>query len=964
MKLRFMFSLIFLCTQIFGQTVVTTTPQFPTQKDSIVLEFDVTNATHQNKIAGYTGQVYAHTGVTISTNNGTPARWQNVIGTWGSSSQPKLTRISTNIYSITISNPRSFYNVTDASKKITELCFVLRSSDNSKQTEDIFITLYESGIAVVINSPQVNTSFGDPARSPIFIDENATLSISFSTSELGTKTKSIELFVNDEKKYESSTNTLDYNFVASENPKWMNTIRIIASDTASLKDTAIFVIVKNTPPVDEPLPEGNKIGINYDSNGNIILALYAPYKKNVFLLCNQNNWRVDSSYALKRYQITADSVIWWIQVPQLLADPLPPELRYQFLIDGSIRIPDPYTETILDPWNDSDAELQKVYPDLQLYPSGETENIVSVLPHYKEQFNWQIPNFVRPQKEKLIVYELLIRDFVSTHSYQTLKDTLSYFRKLGVNAIELMPINEFEGNRSWGYNPMMYFAPDKYYGSATQLKEFVDACHQSGIAVIMDIVLNHSYGLSPMVQMYWDSTNARPAANNPWYNQQSNFQNPDAQWGYDFNHESKATQYFVDRVLEYWLTEFKMDSFRFDFTKGFSNNIKSSSGDSWGSLYDADRIRILKRMVDKVWSYDSTAILIFEHLAENSEEKELADHGILLWGNFNYNYNEATMGWVSNSNFSNISYKNKNWNGPNLVGYMESHDEERLMYKNIQYGNSSGSYNIKDLSTALDRIILAATFFVTVPGPKMIWQFGELGYDKSINYPSGTSSDRLTPKPILWDYYSDENRKELFNVFSGLIKLKKNYPVFSTTDFSLNVSGAGKSIQLNDNSMKANILGNFDVSNISITSNFQNTGMWYEFFSGDSLNVTDIEMQITLQPGEYKLYTSVKLPSLDFIVGIKDAKEIPTEFKLEQNYPNPFNPETIISYQLPVAEFVSLKVYDVLGREIATLVNEYQQSGDHYSTFSTLHYSLSSGIYFYRLKAGNFFETKKMLLLK
>jgi 1,4-alpha-glucan branching enzyme len=964
MRLKFMFSLVFLCAQLLGQTIVTTTPQFPTQNDSIVLQFDVTNATHQNKIAGYTGQVYAHTGVTISTNNGTPVRWQNVIGSWGSASQPQPTRVATNIYSITISNPRSFYNVTDASKEITELCFVLRNSDGSKQTEDIFVTLFDAGMSIVINSPQVNTSFGDPARSPIFIDENATLPISVVTSEIGTATKSIELFVNDEKKYESFSNTLNYNFVASENPKWINTIKIIASDIASLKDTAIFAIAKNISPVDEPLPEGNKIGINYDSYGNIILALYAPYKKNVFLLCDYKGWKVDSSFALKRYQVNKDSVIWWTYVPSLTADPLPPELCYQFLIDGSLRVQDPYSEKILDPWNDSDEELQKAYPNLISYPTGLTEGIVSVVPMIKENYNWTIPDFVRPKKEKLVVYELLIRDFISTHSYQTLKDTLSYFGKLGVNAIELMPINEFEGNSSWGYNPIMYFAPDKYYGSASQLKGFVDACHQSGIAVIMDIVLNHTYGLSPMVRMYWDSTNSHPAANNPWYNQQSNFQNTSAQWGYDFNHESKATQYFIDRVLEYWLTEFKMDGFRFDFTKGFSNNIKSATGDSWGSLYDADRIRILKRMVDKVWSYDSTAILIFEHLAENSEEKELADHGILLWGNLNYNYNEATMGWVSNSNFINISYRNKNWNEPNLVGYMESHDEERLMYKNLQYGNSSGSYNIKDLSTALDRIKLSAAFFVTVPGPKMLWQFGELGYDKSINYPSGSSSDRVTPKPILWDYYSDADRKDLFNVLAGLIRLKKNYPAFSSTDFSLNVSGAGKSIRINDNSMNVNILGNFDVSEISMTSNFQNKGKWYEFFSGDSLDVSDIEMQVTLQPGEYKLYTSVKLPSWNYIVGVKDEEIIPSEFILEQNYPNPFNPETIISYQIPTEGFVSLIVYDILGREIATLINEYQHAGSHHATFSALHSTLSSGVYFYRLKAGNFSETKKMLLIK
>ncbi len=89
---------------------------------------------------------------------------------------------------------------------------------------------------------------------------------------------------------------------------------------------------------------------------------------------------------------------------------------------------------------------------------------------------------------------------------------------------------------------------------------------------------------------------------------------------------------------------------------------------------------------------------------------------------------------------------------------------------------------------------------------------------------------------------------------------------------------------------------------------------------------------------------------------------MPKHFALEQNYPNPFNPTTLISYQLPVASTVSLKVYDVLGREVATLVNEQQEVGAYSVTFNAN--ALSSGIYFYRLQAGNFVATKKMMLVK
>jgi hypothetical protein len=100
------------------------------------------------------------------------------------------------------------------------------------------------------------------------------------------------------------------------------------------------------------------------------------------------------------------------------------------------------------------------------------------------------------------------------------------------------------------------------------------------------------------------------------------------------------------------------------------------------------------------------------------------------------------------------------------------------------------------------------------------------------------------------------------------------------------------------------------------------------------------------------------------ITAVDEFNKIPTGYSLAQNYPNPFNPSTIIRYQIPVSGYVTLKVYDLLGKEVASLVNEYRQAGIYNSTFSTLHSTLSSGIYFYQLRAGKFIETKKLILLK
>ena len=955
MKLRFVFLLFFSSASLFAQATFTTSPQFPTQTDSITITFDVT----KTNLVNYFGNMYAHTGVTLVTSGGAPQRWQKVKGNWGDNAvQPQLTMVSANIWKITINNPRTFYGIASSSQQITELCFVLRNSDGTKQTTpDIFVPLYSPGISVIVKNPTVSNYFGDPMRSPVFVSPGGTVPISIITSEVGTKTKSITLFVNGTLKAQSTTNSLNYNFSANEYPGGTNNVKIVAADTANVKDSTSFVIFRNPAVKDAPLPAGNQIGINYDQNDHskVTLALYAPFKNFVYVLGDFNDWKVDTTYYMNRYEVRPDSVIWWITLSNLTAGQ---EYAYQFLVDGTIRVQDPYTDKILDPSNDKNISPQ-TYPNRKPYPDGKTDGIVSVLQTGQSPYNWNVQNFARPSKDKLVIYELLVRDFVTTHSYTTLKDTISYFKRLGVNAIELMPINEFEGNSSWGYNPMMYFAPDKYYGTKDQLKAFIDACHQNGIAVIMDIVLNHSYGSSPMVRMYWDTTNARPAANNPWFNKVS--PNPVYSWGYDFNHESNATKYFVDRVTSYWLTEYKMDGFRFDFTKGFTNTVPPAGND--GSAYDAKRIAILERIANKIWNVSPNAYVILEHFCANQEETELANFGAMLWGNLNYAYNQASMGYVGpsdGSDFSWVSYLSRGWKQPGVVGYMESHDEERLMFKNLQYGKIDGSYNVKNLSTALDRIKLAATFFLTVPGPKMIWMGGEVGYDVSID-----NGGRLSEKPFKWNYYADSTRRKLFNTFAGLIRLKKAYPAFSSKTFSISASQSTKSIHITDSTMNVTILGNFYTAAQKITPVFQNTGKWYEFFTGDSIDVSDVNAQINLQPGEYRLYTTARIPKLgDLITNVKKDDVMPAQYSLSQNYPNPFNPSTVINYQLPGAGYVTLRVYDVLGREVATLVNQVQNAGNYKVEFDSNQFHLSSGVYFYRIETDKFVQSKKMILLK
>ena len=330
----------------------------------------------------------------------------------------------------------------------------------------------------------------------------------------------------------------------------------------------------------------------------------------------------------------------------------------------------------------------------------------------------------------------------------------------------------------------------------------------------------------------------------------------------------------MDRVNAHWLTEYQVDGYRFDFTKGFTNK----PGDGWA--YDASRIAILKRMASVIWSLDTSAYVILEHLADNEEEKELSAYGMMLWANMNESYNEATMGYHENnkSNFSGISYKNRGWSDPHLVGYMESHDEERLMFKNLEFGFASGDYRIQELNTALERMELAGAFFFTVPGPKMIWQFGELGYDYSVNDPC-----RVCNKPIRWDYNTGE-RKNVYQQWASLIELRKSEAAFHSDDFSLSVNGPGKRIEINHPDMDVRIIGNFDVTLRLINANFSRTGWWYEFVTGDSLLVENTYELQALEPGAYRLYTSRNLTNPGRPVSV-NGSELSSNSLL--CYPNP-----------------------------------------------------------------------------
>jgi glycosidase len=811
--------------------------------------------------------VYVH--IAVITNLSTSsADWKYNKFTWATTNPAaNATSLGGNKWSYTITGGlRAFFGIVNPAETIHHIAILFRngagtSAQRNADGSDMYVPIYTSALA---------TRFTLPLMQPTYIPQPETITTAVGNTipmtGISNTSATLKLYLNG-----TVVQTAVAATTVSASPTISTTgtqvLVVEANDGVTTKKDTVQFYVGGTVNV-AALPAGVRDGINYEANTTAAtLVFYAPGKTRVGVIGDfpGSNWTEQSAYQLNK---TPDGNYWWLRITGLTPGT---EYSYQYIVDGVLKIGEPYAEKVLDPWNDQYIPAT-TYPALKPYPTSLTSGVVSILQTNQAAYNWQTSGYTRPDKRKLVIYELLLRDFLAKHDWQTLNDTLNYLKDMGITAIELMPINEFEGNLSWGYNPDYYFAPDKYYGPANNLKQFIDNCHSKGIAVIMDIALNHSFGLAPMVQLYWDAVNNRPAANNPWFNP---VQKHAYSVGYDMNHESLATRYFVSRVTEHWLTNYKIDGFRFDLSKGFTQNqtCDANGGNcnvgAWGA-YDASRIAIWKRYYDTMQLKSPGSYAILEHFADNSEELELSNYGLMLWGNANCNYTQAAQGYASgpcgNWNFDYGIYLARGWTNPFLVTYMESHDEERLMYNALLYGNSSGAYNIKTLATALKRMELNAAFFFTIPGPKMIYEFDELGYDYSINYcADGTINNncRTDAKPLHWEYLQQSDRNKLYHVYGALIRIRQ-HPIYgslaTSNQITRDLSGAFKWMKIDRLSTHMVVIGNFDVVSQTGSVTFPVAGTWYDFFNQTTITATGASQSFTLQPGEYRIFTPTYLP--------------------------------------------------------------------------------------------------------
>jgi hypothetical protein len=327
-------------------------------------------------------------------------------------------------------------------------------------------------------------------------------------------------------------------------------------------------------------------------------------------------------------------------------------------------------------------------------------------------------------------------------------------------------------------------------------------------------------------------------------------------------------------------------------------------------------------------------------------------------------YNQLTMGYSSDSNISGMGHNSQNFIGKRLIGYAESHDEERLMYNNIQYGASNGNYNITDLNTALERMSALGAVTLTIPGPKMIWHFGELGMENSLftcndgsintNNDSTSGDCKLDTKPQpQWvnNWLDNPIRNEIYNSWARLNELKINEDVFEG-NYDINSGSLTPKIYIWDDTLPSNalknvvVLANFDLTTQNVIPNFPYTGIWYDLMdeSGNSsLSVTDTSQAISLSPGEFKVFGNQIASTLSIGDNL-------TEDKIKI-YPNPANEYFRLNY--PVNKII---IYNSLGSIIKIFDGEYDEN----FRFDTS--NLESGVYLVSVINDNL--TRKIKLIK
>lgn len=690
--------------------------------------------------------------------------------------------------------------------------------------------------------------------------------------------------------------------------------------------------------VSEPAPPGTDDGVNIDGN-EVTIALYAPGKDFIALKGSFNEDEYPNGELMK---VSGDT-LWW--ATYTLPDG---EYLYQYNIDGIKYIADPWSKDV--EWKDPNGGWE----------SGDYQHAKTRFVVGQEEFEWTDQDFVRPPIDNLVIYEMHVSDFVgytdgTIGTYLEVIDKIEegYFDSLGVNVVELMPVNEFEGENSWGYNPSFYMAPETAYGTPEELKMLVNKFHEHDIAVMLDVVFNHMWGSAPLFQLYQPLGNYNYEDHD--YDNCPYFENDPSPWGYRLEHwhyrngRHYRTWKHVTDALRTWVEEYHFDGFRYDHTEGIG---------WWG--YDEEGMSFYSAFVDEL----GEDII---QIAEEDNALRINNSGID--GGWNYSYfhalkanlqqiSDAGFNW---GNMSSLSYQisTSEMQAPYApLSYIESHDETRVIYE-------ATAYQGMNYETALKKSKLGMTVLMTSRCTPMIYAGQELAQNDTSRDPDGN----IMPQPMQWENLETPEGQDLFAYYQRLIELRQNRPVLRSDDISFHLMSSDQKSIVYWRETSADIVvvaANFNNQDEEIMIDFPSSGMWYEFTEQDSIMVDNDMYSYPMPASTARIFFGYR-----YWLDIEDDTEAPqiVDIQLRQNYPNPVmsGQFTQIRYQLPAATPVTLKVYNAAGQFVRTLADQKQAAGVHDVQWDGRNEAgqiVGSGVYFYRLETPEETHQRRMVLIR
>ncbi|MGA3244443.1 MAG: alpha-amylase family glycosyl hydrolase [Bacteroidota bacterium] len=592
-----------------------------------------------------------------------------------------------------------------------------------------------------------------------------------------------------------------------------------------------------------------------------------------------------------------------------------------------------------------------------------------------------VPQWVKQGR----LYEMFFKSFTSQGTINAAIPMLPYLKSLGVNILWVMPIMENAApinNRTGpGYNIKNFLKVAPEYGTNDDFKNFVTQAHALGLKIIVDITPNHTSYQHPFVlearqyrerSPYWSFYQHTIIPHNT--NGLGQTMTSDGFVYYtgfsdqllNYNWSDVDARAYMIEVYKWWVRDCDIDGYRFDVYWGPHRRAGGGAGNELEM--GAPVRKALKKLKPDIF------LLAEDDGTGSGTEVIFGDRSGGVDAGYDWNlYGGAIKPFFfdvgSIENLHTKYFNNNFYPGPNasFMRFMENHDEERIIY---QYQDST-----------YQKTMPVATTIFTVPGMPMIYSGQEVGYGLTVS-----DFYQRTRGVIDW---KAAGRNILLPHYQRLTNIRSQFAAFSTQKFVRLTSGNGLvyAYARPQNGVAGIVAVNFSSTPQDVTLSLSSSVIDSTLQDGKSYVLSDLysdssftvkfsggAASIRLSLKAYGssvcvLADSVKRLNLPVLVSVKRdlAASLPTNFILHQNYPNPFNPTTRIAYDLPSQSYVMLRVFNILGEEVASLAQGKQEQGRHvvqWNGVAASGLSCSSGVYFLRLEAGNNVSVKRMMLLK